>query len=313
MAPDTTLWLTLAGGLNLSNAVNAPLPSSLVEYVRPTLLVNNAIDYQSEPVAYQFEVYADAALTTRVAQNPGIASGVGTSGWQVDVNLVNNQQYWWRCRALQGANVGPWMETATFYVNELNNAPLAVVLVILPQWVLANTNGALSWYPTTDPDVGDSIRAYQVQVDDDAGFGTPLMDEASVTVGAFNPPADWTISVPLGRFAGATNLVGGKVYYWRVRAQDSRFKWSAWSSGPASFAFAFAPPPPPTTITRLQIDAQGNALIEWTGATQGVHIEASTALNPSGWTTVAGPLSGSAWTLQLEAGRPIGFYRLPLE
>jgi hypothetical protein len=262
-------------------------------------------------VSYQFEVYADSALTTLVAQNPGIASGVGTTAWQVDVNLLNNHQYWWRCRALQGVNVGPWMDTATFYVNELNNAPLAVIPVIPPQWVLANTNGALSWYPTTDPDVGDSIRAYQVQVDDDAGFGTPLIDDASVSVGAFTPPADWTISVPLGRFAGATNLVGGKVYHWRVRAQDSRFKWSAWSSGAASFAFA--PPPPPTTITHFQIDAQRNALIEWTGATQGVNIEASSALSPSGWTTVAGPLSGSAWTLPLEVGKPTSFYRLRLE
>jgi hypothetical protein len=315
-APDEDVFLDNIGiGEDAPGAptLNAPLSSSLVEYVRPTLVVNNAIDYQSEPVTYQFEVYGDAALTTLVAQNPGIASGSGTTAWQVDVNLQNNTQYWWRCRALQGANIGPWMETATFYVNELNNAPRPVVPVIPPQWVLANTNGVLTWHPTTDPDIGDAIRAYQVQIDDDAGFTSPLIDDANITVGAFSPPADWTISVPLGRFAGSTNLVAGRVYQWRIRAQDTRFKWSAWSETPVSFAFVTPPPPPPTTITRIQSGPAGELILDWSGAVSGVHIEAASTLNGAGWNEIVGPVTGSTWTLTPPPGAAARFYRLRLE
>ncbi len=55
--------------------------------------MNNAIDFQGDPLTYRFEVYADAGLTDLVAQVPAVASGEGTSAWPVDVNLQNNAQY----------------------------------------------------------------------------------------------------------------------------------------------------------------------------------------------------------------------------
>ena len=54
-------------------------------------------------------------------------------------------------------------------------------------------------------------------------------------------------------------------------------------------------------------------MIEWTGATNGVYVEATPALSPAGWTTLAGPISGSGWTLKPETGLPGHFYRLRIE
>jgi hypothetical protein len=65
----------------------SPAEGETVEIVRPTLTVANAIDFQSDAVTHQFEVYADAALTQLVAQVPAVASGVTTTSWQVDTDF----------------------------------------------------------------------------------------------------------------------------------------------------------------------------------------------------------------------------------
>ena len=57
------------------------------------------------------------------------------------------------------------MPAATFYVNELNNPPLPVDIVSPRHGDLLPTAAALLvWYPTRDPDAGDTIRQYQLQV-----------------------------------------------------------------------------------------------------------------------------------------------------
>jgi len=83
----------------LSPTLLSPIAGGWVSEVRPTLRLQNAIDLQSDPLTYRFEVYGDAALTNLVAQVPAVASGAGTTSWQVDVNLPNNTQYWWRACA----------------------------------------------------------------------------------------------------------------------------------------------------------------------------------------------------------------------
>jgi hypothetical protein len=167
-----------------------------------------------------------------------------------------------------------------------------VIVATPPQWLLANTNGVLTWYPTTDPDAGDSIRAYRLQIDDDADFTSPLVDDESITVTNLNAPVDWTISVPLHRFAAASGLTPGLTYHWRVGAQDSRYKWSDWNIQPVSFAFGFIPIPP-TTLDRVTAVAPDQVRLEWTGANTNVRIEFTPTLNPPTWDSITGPLAGT--------------------
>jgi hypothetical protein len=294
--------------------LHAPTNYAICDILRPTLVVDNAVSLQSVPLSYRFEVYSDAGLSNLVSQMPAAAAGINTTAWQVDLNLNNNAQYWWRCRATDGTNIGPWMATATFFINEINNPPWPVVQVVSPSWVLANTNAALTWYPTTDPDAGDSILAYQLQVDDQSDFSSPIIDDANIVISGENLPAYWTISLPLGSFTNAARLSPGTVYYWRVRAQDSRFSYSAWPSGTApSFAFGFAPPPASPTITRCAPAAGNSLLLEWTGASGNVFVEFKSNLVNGGWNTVAGPLSGTSCVVTPPQGSTSGFYRLRAE
>jgi len=77
----------------------------------------------------------------------------------------------------------------------------------------------LNW-TFTDSDSGDSQSAYQIQVDDNAGFPSPLIDTGKVSSASSS-------YAPSGLSFNTT-------YYWQVRVWDQSDEPSVWSS--ASFA-----------------------------------------------------------------------------
>jgi hypothetical protein len=200
-APDSDIWVDNIGIGDPppgQPSLNAPEQLSSVSILRPTLVVNDAIDYQSDPLSYRFEVYSDATLTNLVSQVPGVASGASVTAWPVDVSLPNNGQYWWRCQASDGTNTGPWMPTASFFVNQTNHPPLPVTLAGPPSGtIVSNLDDVLFWYPTTDPDAGDAVGSYHIQVDDSPLFASPEISVTNLVVAAAPGEENWAIAVPL--------------------------------------------------------------------------------------------------------------------
>jgi hypothetical protein len=289
----------------------APPEASLVTALRPTLTVTNAVHAENFPLTYQFEVYADANLSNLVAQVPLVAPGTSTTSWALDINLGDNARYWWRCRAWYDTNAGPWMPTATFYVNSLGLPPLQVVLAApVNQTVIPNTNTLFSWYAGVDP-AGDFIQSYDFQADNDPAFGSPEINGNQAMSGPVDPRSNVTISVPLGAYAGTPNLQPGVHYYWRVRARDGHGMVGPWSGEPWYFALPGTVAPVQATITAFQRVNANNWRIEWSGPTNNVYLEAEAALSPGPtWSTVAGPLSGTSYLFQSPTNWPSGFYRL---
>ena len=236
--------------------LNAPAWGHSEPTVRPTLIVNNAIEYQSDPLDYHFQVYDDPDLTSFVAEVPAVAGGTDTTSWTVDVDLQPDTQYWWRCRATDDSgHTGTWMEAATFYV-QLTDHPPTVPVLVGPSagGQLPDLTGRLAWLECTDPDEdnGDSVVGYRVQVDDDPAFASPEVDDASITPLA---KATGAISVSLAELSGSGNLVLGTRYYWRANARDSHGGTSAWSDGPAHFVFGTDTTAPSCTIVAPTDDA----------------------------------------------------------
>ena len=285
----------------------SPLDFANTDSIRPTLVVNNAFDPDFDPLTYRFEVYGDAGLTNGIlAQVPAVASGPAQTAWQVDVNLDNSRQYWWRCRATDGSNTGPWMATATFFINETNTPPALVQIAGPPKGAsLRNGSGILSWYPSSDTDAGDEIISYQVQIADSSGFSHLLVDAIVAAPVPAPVGSNVTISQPLNSLSGWEALGMVSNYNWRVRARDSRYGWSAWSSGIDWFIYGIPPP----DLTRLVLS--GSQLdLTWTVGTENVRIWFSPLLDPADWQEIAGPINDSHYTVPIPTNTPIGFYRV---
>ena len=212
-----------------------PSENQTVDIVRPTLTITNAIDYQSDALTHQFEVYSDAALTHLIAQVPSVASGVSSTSWQVDVDLPDHAPYWWRARAADGSNIGPWSAAIVFNINEFNNPPLPI-LIASPanDSLMIDGNGLLVWSQAADPDLGDQVRDYQIQIDNDPEFGSPEVDVPGLTVDAATYGPGFLAAVMLSELPGTDALPSGR-WFWRIRARDTRFASGAWSPGYAYF------------------------------------------------------------------------------
>ncbi len=289
----------------------SPVNGETVPVLRPTLTVRNAVDYQSDPLSYRFEVYSNANLSAEslVAQNPAIASGASMTSWQIDAELADAGQYWWRCRVTDsGNNEGAWSETGTFFVN-FGNMPPEAPIIISPyaDFVLPDANGYLVWFASDDPDNGDAVTGYQIQIATDAAFTNVLVDADA----AAQP------SVALARFntlPGYEALVLNARYYWRVRAFDLWDSPSDWSSTPFIYGALSSAPYEPVTITGLSL-INGTVSLTWTPSEHPVRIEYTPSLSSPQWTVVPGATGLQTMGITVDAvpNTPQGFYRVIVE
>ena len=285
--------------------LESPLNLESMPMVRPTLVVNNAIDNQSDSLTYEFEVYDDVGLSSLVANVPVIASGDTQTQWTVDTDLTDGIQYWWRCRADDGTTNGEWMVTGTFFINQINQAPNMVnVQGPPPASILHNTSYALYWYPTTDPDPGDTVDYYHVQVDDDELFGSPAINDSNLVISGTASGSSWVISMPLSALSGNGNLIENENYHWRVRAIDNWGKASLWST--TAVWFVYGTPPP----DMLAFGAGGGGVfdMQFDRSGTGVQFEFTPTLDPPDWQPVGDVQYGTNVTLNVETN-PAGFYR----
>jgi hypothetical protein len=278
----------------------SPLGGAQVSVLRPTLNIRNAVDAQGDELTYEFEVYSDETLTNRVANVPALASGTATTSWQVDLDLDDKLQYWWRCRADDGTDVGPWSETGSFTVNHVNQPPAVVEIVGPPRAsILHNLTYELAWKSSTDPDLNDAISAYHIQIADNPDFLNPVVDDASISAEEAN-----VILKPLSRFAGSGGLQSGTVYYWRLRAADLFGAWSDWTGG--NWNFEYGTPP-------FAMDASmdnGAIHLHWDAYGAKVQLEASPTLTEPDWQPVGEPSWDADMEIGISGGGPIGFLRL---
>ncbi len=287
----------------------SPVDGATVSVYRPVLTVTNAVDTQTDPLTYAFEVYysADLDQESLVAQNPAIASGAFATFWELDTDLVDGSRYWWRCRASDGAYTGPWMATASFYVNHINSAPLPVVLAgPPPDSILHDLTHELAWKPTVDTNAGDIVSSYHLQVDASSAFTNPVVDDAAIAVSGTTSGSQWRVAMPLSSFSGSEALVENTLYFWRMRACDQWNAWSDWSA--ENMWFIFGTPPP--TINTFATSSQDTFDLSWERSGKEVVMEFSPSLNETNWQVVAGPVTATNWTLELPEGHSSGFFRI---
>jgi hypothetical protein len=196
------------------------------------LTAENASTNGVRPLSYMFEVATDAAFQNKVYARNGVVPGDGGRTW-VQIDRLGAASYFWRVRAEDGANSGPFV-TVPFEV--LPAPQLSAPALISP----INNERVGSQRPTLV--VGASTRnaavgplTYEAQVALDVAF-------TQLVAAGTSPETGGQIQIP---FAPA-DLPANRQHYWRARAGDGETT-SAWAATQTFQTPAITPPPGPPT------------------------------------------------------------------
>ncbi len=175
----------------------SPSNNSTNQSLTPTLSWNAVTGADS----YKVQVSDDSGFTTFIVDQ----SGVIETSFAV-TGLSNNTQYYWRVLSTNSAGDSNW--SAAFNFTTLPTIA-GVPVLISPSNNSTNESltPTLSWNTVNDAD------SYKVQLSDDAGFSTFIIDQSGVTETSLD----------------ITGLTNDTQYYWRVLATNSAGD-SEWST-----------------------------------------------------------------------------------
>jgi hypothetical protein len=197
------------------------------------LLIENASTSGVRPLTYTFELAADAGFTTIVFSRGGVDPGEGSrTSVQVSDRLPTGRNFFWRARAEDGANTGPYAGPYSFMV-------LTPVVIGVPAQLEPGNNATISSAtpsfrmrrPTVSGPAGQIV--FQVEVSANSAFAPGLALYQVASQGS-----DTKFNAPL-------SLDYSRTYYWRVRAFDAGPSGvqGAWSGGRP-----FMTPAPPVIV-----------------------------------------------------------------
>jgi hypothetical protein len=196
-----------------------------------TLVAENASTTGQRPLNYVFEVATDAGFTSQVFSRDGIAPGDGgRTSLRLPDPLQSGRTYYWRARAQDGANTGPYSGPANFDVF----TPIVIEqpTLVAPTRVvrIENLHPTFQWVNAPRSGPAGAI-SYVVELSDTDSFANKL---AIWTVN--EQPNQTTLESP-------QDLAYAKIYFWHAKAYDPSTT-GPWSSTEA-FQTPLPPPPPP--------------------------------------------------------------------
>jgi hypothetical protein len=192
-----------------------------------TLVVQNASTNGVRPLSYLFEVAADSDFQNKVFSREGIKPGDGQTSFKLPDPLATGRTYYWRARAQDGANTGPYSSGTAFNVF----TPI-VIQAPTPTAPIGNvvTSSATPHFEWTNAVRSGPVGAiaYQVEVASSDTFANKI--------------ATWTVAETPSQTGldSPQALAYGTQYFWHVRAFDPT------TAGPWSSTQAFSTPVTPS-------------------------------------------------------------------
>jgi hypothetical protein len=191
-----------------------------------TLTLSNAATTGVRPLNYLFEVATDAGFANKVYSQEGITPGAnGRTNVRLPNALAPERSYYWRARAQDGANTGPYSAAAFFNVftpvvlgKPVLQEPIGLVTASSLQPVLKFGNA-----PRSGP---AGPITYEIHLAENDAF-SPAVGIWAVD----EHPGQTTLAVPV-------LLTPNKQYFWRVRGFE------ATTSGPWGDEKSFRTPAP---------------------------------------------------------------------
>jgi hypothetical protein len=192
-----------------------------------TLLFESATSNGERPITQELQVALDPEFTQRVHTADKLPPGQGgRTAYTLPAVLQEGRAYFWRVRAVDGANTGPYSPASLFQVAVTIRIETPVPLTPVSRQVIAGVRPTLVAQNTAV--TGASNVVYRFEVAADQAFTRVV--------------AVWSV----GRSGGdrtevtGSDLAPGTEYYWRVNANDGPI------STPYSIVQAFRTEAPPT-------------------------------------------------------------------
>ena len=226
----------------LSPTVAGPIPGVNISAPKPlepngaqvavdkqplTLLLENASSNGARPLSYDFEVAIDAGFTNTVFVRQAVEAGsAGRTSVRLPDPLATDRSYYWRARAADGANSGPYSAAANFKVYSPVVIEAPTPTAPIGNQTTSSLQPKFSWNNAqrTGP---AGVIAYVLELADTDSFANKL----AVDVAEQSNATSYTAPSP---------LTPSKQYYWHVRAYDPS------NSGPWSVTQTFKTPATPT-------------------------------------------------------------------
>jgi hypothetical protein len=201
-----------------------------------TLLIENASSNGPRPLSYTFEIATDAECANKVFVREGITPGDGgRTALRLPDALQPERTYFWRVRAADGANSGPFVSgTFSLYTPVIIDPPTPLAPV---NWVILTTRRPELRVrnSTKSGPAGSLVYAFEVSRNDTYTQVVATMTDAE-------GPGETAVTLP-------AELDWATPYFWRARAYDSGH-----SSDLSRSGIFYTPkepvvilPPPPTT------------------------------------------------------------------
>jgi hypothetical protein len=195
-----------------------------------TLLAENPSSSGVRPLTLTFEIATDTGFSNKVFVREDVAPGDGgRTSLRLPDRLAPERSYFWRARAQDGANTGPYSAPAAFDVftpivigpPTLNSPAInAVLSTVRPKFILGNSS-------RSGP-VGN--LSYVIEVSDTDSFANKI--------------GVWTVAEQAGQtsFDTPSDFAFSKIIFWHARAFDPT------TNGPWSEARAFQTGPQPVVV-----------------------------------------------------------------
>ena len=209
-----------------------------------TLLIENPSTNGQRAIWLELEVSTDEQFNNIVHQADRITPGDGgRTSYRLPGALAAGSTYYWRSRALDGANTGPYSAVSSFavIVEVQIDAPAPIVPsgkagTNSPEFKVANATIS-----------GTTGVTYRFEVSKTADFSQMA---AVVTV----PVGNGTTSMTLG------TLPYNTTYYWRVLGSDTIHL------SPYSMVMSFTTPDPPPVVVPTPTNPVNTDAANWTSA-----------------------------------------------
>jgi hypothetical protein len=199
-----------------------------------TLLVENASTTGVRPLFYEFEVAADANFQNKVFSQVNVPQGPnGRTSLQLPQKLAAGRTYYWRAKAQDGANHGPFTAMTSFQI---------IVPVVIKAPALLSPVGGAQVASTTTLQIANAATSgpvgkltYRIELALNAAF-TQMLAVVTIPEGAGD------------RTTLQASVPGGRTIYWRAKAFDSKGVQGPWSATQVFKSAAGAPSPGPSPI-----------------------------------------------------------------